>query len=723
MVKVSRDHPRMADGSPDAVAWVDGLCVRDQRLDRQTLLDACAMVAETGANAPRLLAHGIEFAQILTELQMDTESVAVAIVFRGVRERFVSVENIGHKLGESAAKLAADVDRIGTVSLLELSNSPILASEARDQVDNVRKMLVAMIDDVRVAILKLAERIVALRAAKGFDPRRQHRIASEVLQIFAPMANRLGIWRLKWELEDLAFRYTQPEEYRRIAKLLDGRRTERERQIADVVGMMRDALREEHISAEVQGRAKHIFSIWRKMQAKGIDFSEVYDVRAVRVLVDSIRDCYAALGVIHTLWHHVPLEFDDYIANPKENGYRSLHTAVIGPDGSTFEVQIKTSEMFREAELGVCAHWVYKDDVSGSKSDHGERYVEKLNWLRQVLEWHEDVGGFVNVGSEIRSNIEEDRIYVFTPGGHVLDLTRGATPVDFAYRVHTAVGHRCRGARVDGELMPLNGELRTGQRVEIITSDDETPKREWLDANLGFVKTARARAKIQGFFKSLSADQNIAAGRAQVTAELDRMGVQPDLEAIARAMGYESDDMLCHAVAIGECQIRDLMAEIEGQEIDEQLSLLDSDRPHGGLIGIGDAVVASALCCRPRERHELVGVPGVDHTLMIHRAACPNAEAAMQTGVRIRRSNPAAKQRFRLAITGHDRAGLVYDVTAIMAESRVSMNSINATTDPGRSSALITISLEAGDLRELTTLMDRINHVQGVIDVRRIVDG
>jgi GTP pyrophosphokinase len=609
------------------------------------------------------------------------------------------------------------------VSLLELSNSPILASEARDQVDNVRKMLVAMIDDVRVAILKLAERIVSLRAAKGFEAGRQHRIASEVLQIFAPMANRLGIWRLKWELEDLAFRYTEPAEYRRIAKLLDGRRAERERQIADVVGMMRSALRDEHIAAEVQGRAKHIFSIWRKMQSKGIEFSEVYDVRAVRVLVDSIRDCYAALGVIHTLWHHVPLEFDDYIANPKENAYRSLHTAVIGPDGSTFEVQIKTREMHREAELGVCAHWVYKGDAQEAKHDHGERYVEKLNWLRQVLEWHEDVGGFVNVGSEIRSNIEEDRIYVFTPGGHVLDLTRGATPVDFAYRVHTAVGHRCRGARVDGELMPLNGELRTGQRVEIITSDDETPRREWLDANLGFVKTARARAKIQGFFKSLNAEQNVGAGRERVMAELDRLGIQPELKEVARGLGFKSLEAMFQAVAIGECQIRDLMAVIEGRGIDEQMSLLESDASHAGLMGIGDAIVASALCCRPRESHDLVGVPGIEGTMMVHRAACPHAEAAGKAGVRLKWALPSARQRFALAIAGHDRAGLVYDVTAVMAESRVSMNAITATTDPQRSSAVITISLEASDLRELTTLMDRINQVQGVVDVRRVADG
>jgi len=558
MVTLTQDGPRLADGRFDAAAWLDRLCSGDAGLDREVLERALGFVRVRAGDDGVLI--GVEFAELMAEVRMDTASVATGLVYRSVRDGRGTAADVEREVDPDVAHLVADVERVGTVSVLELSNPPLLAREARDQVDNVRRMLVAMIDDVRVAIVKLAERIIALRMVKSAPPSRQERIAEEVLVVFAPLANRLGIWQLKWQLEDLAFRYQNPEEYRRIASRLDGKRLEREANVSSVGSMLATALAEEGIVAEIHGRAKHIYSIWRKMRAKNIDFDQVYDVRALRVVVSSIRECYAALGVIHTRWRHIPLEFDDYIANPKENGYRSIHTAVVGPDQRTVEVQIRTREMHRDAELGVCAHWAYKNEL-----DHDDgSYADKLSWLRQVLEWHEEVGGFAAVGREIRSNIEDRRIYVFTPGGHVLDLPDGSTPVDFAFRVHTEVGLRCVGARADGATVALNTPLVTGQRVEIITDPGATPNRDWLNQNLGFAHTARARAKIAAWFRSLDRRQNVEAGLAQLRREFERLAVDVDEDALAKRMGFAEAAALGYAIAIGERQLLDVVGALKG---------------------------------------------------------------------------------------------------------------------------------------------------------------
>jgi GTP pyrophosphokinase len=556
MVKLRHDEPRFVDGRFDADAWVERLHAADRRIDRDLLRRGFDLVERRRGEDDDVLLSGIEFADLMAELRMDSASIVSGLVYRCVRAGHATIADLEQQLDADVAHLVADVERVGTVSLLELTNTPLLSREARDQVDNVRRMLVAMIDDVRVAIIKLAERIIALRTVKSEQPSRQLRVAKEALEVFAPLANRLGIWRLKWELEDLAFRYQNPDEYRRIASRLDGKRIDREEDVTSVGSVLAAALAQEGIEAEVRGRAKHIYSIWRKMDAKHIDFDQVYDIRALRVVVSSIRDCYAALGVIHTRWRHVPREFDDYIANPKDNGYRSIHTAVVGPDQRTVEIQIRTREMHREAELGVCAHWAYKNEAG----KHDAFYAEKLSWLRQVLEWHEEIGGFVSVGRELRSNIEGGRIYVLTPAGHVLDMPEGSTPVDVAYRVHTQIGQRCVGARVDGEEVALNVRLSTGQRVEIITDERAQPSRDWLDQNLGYVRTARALAKIQSWFRSLERAQNVAAGRTMLLEEFDRLAIPVDLPSVAAQVGYADVDALCFAVAVGERQLLDVIA-------------------------------------------------------------------------------------------------------------------------------------------------------------------
>ncbi len=427
---------------------------------------------------------------------------------------------VSQRFGPVVAKLIDGVQRMAAISA-SLSPRKSMVMGTQGQVENLRKMLVAMVDDVRVALIKLAERTCAIRAVKTADDEKRNRVAREVFDIYAPLAHRLGIGHIKWELEDLSFRYLEPDQYKQIAKLLHERRLDRERFISDVMSQLKNELQATGVDADISGRAKHIYSIWRKMQRKGLEFSQIYDVRAVRVLVPEMRDCYTALGIVHTLWRHIPKEFDDYIANPKENGYRSLHTAVIGPEGKVLEVQIRTHAMHEEAELGVCAHWRYKGTDVKSGSNH---YEEKISWLRQVLEWHEELGDIGGLAEQLRVDIEPDRVYIFTPDGHAIDLPKGATPLDFAYRVHTEIGHNCRGAKINGRIVPLNYSLQTGEQVEIITSKHGTPSRDWLNPNLGYVTTSRARAKIVHWFKLQARDQNVAAGKTLLERELNRLG-------------------------------------------------------------------------------------------------------------------------------------------------------------------------------------------------------
>ncbi len=502
MVQVRAHQPVNTDGSINLEAWLDHVQTLVPGLDRQVLLEACEFAREvedravstadnSWADGTSSFQTGLEIAEILADLKLDQESLVAAVIYRGVREGKVKLEDVAQRFGPVVAKLIEGVLRMAAISTsLSPRQSLVLGTQA--QIENLRKMLVAMVDDVRVALIKLAERTCAIRAVKNGDEEKRMRVAREVFDIYAPLAHRLGIGHIKWELEDLSFRYLEPDQYKQIAKLLHERRLDREQYIATVMQQLKDALAATGIKADLSGRAKHIYSIWRKMQRKGLDFSQIYDVRAVRVLVPEMRDCYTALGIVHTLWRHIPKEFDDYIANPKENGYRSLHTAVIGPEGKVLEVQIRTHAMHEEAELGVCAHWRYKGTDVKASSNH---YEEKISWLRQVLEWHEELGDIGGLAEQLRVDIEPDRVYVFTPDGHAIDLPKGSTPLDFAYRVHTEVGHNCRGAKINGRIVPLNYSLQTGEQVEIITGKQSGPSRDWLNQNLGYVTTSRARAR------------------------------------------------------------------------------------------------------------------------------------------------------------------------------------------------------------------------------------
>lgn len=639
VVRLRDTLPRMANGEPDVESWLDA--IRDLPRDaRNNVRGAVASITD-----PTARALGFELTDLLVALKMDAVTVMAGMAFFAVQRGVVKRS----ELDIEAAKLIDAVQRLSATDVLSFANSPLLSSERKSQAGNVRRMLMALIDDPRVAVIKLAERVVALREVKNADGQARDRMAREGLEFFAPLAGRLGIGQLKWAIEDLGFRYLYPNEYAKIAALLVGRREERERHVEAIRQDLEFRLSARGIDAEVHGRAKHIYSIWQKMRRKGIGFGSVHDVQALRVLVDDAEACYEVLGVVHTSWPHIRDEFDDYITNPKENGYRSIHTAVVGPTGRMLEVQIRTREMHEEAELGVCAHWAYKGQE--------EEGATKADWLRRVLDWHDEVNvaGADPTGAANRAGDGADRIFVTTPRGHVLDLRGGATPVDFAFRVHTDIGYRCRGARVDGEPVPLNVALRTGQSVDIVTGEEQSPRREWLNPSLGYVTTARARDKIQAWFRGQVAESNIRAGEALLLDSLGRLGLPDDLAHLATLAGYPSADELCLAVGVGDQLVIDLV-----RLLWTELPASPPDEPDAGTGTFHDFTVDAV-----------------------------------------------------------DRNGLVLDIMSELADLELQVVSVEARAAKLGESASVRLSLLVDDYAALADAVDRIGRVAGVRDVRR----
>ena len=652
--------PVNTDGSVDLDAWVAALCRWRGHLDGARIRKALTRLRE-GFNGS-YLQSGMELAELVASMQMDTTSVLAALFYRPARRGAIYDDQLVAAIGDEAANLFTAVNRMADISLLDLTSSRMLASEATDQTANIRRMLVALIDDVRVAVLKLAERVVALRLAKDSFEERKTRIATEAMTVFVPLADRLGIWRLKWELEDLSLRYLESDAYKRIARQLAGRRAEREAQVQQIVNNLQAMFEERGVQADVQGRAKHIFSIWRKMRTKHIPFDEVYDVLAVRVIVDDDTQCYAALGIIHMRWRHVRLEFDDYVAAPKENGYRSIHTAVIGDAGEIFEVQIRTQEMHDDAELGVCAHWTYK----GGDNEDGF-YAEKVAWLRQVLDWQDALGG--TLADQLTEEIHEERIFVHTPKGHVVDLSAGATPLDFAYRVHTEIGQHCVGARVDGKRVPLNAPLRTGQLVQIHRDTRAQPRRKWLDPELGYVHTARARSKIRTWLRVRERAVNVAEGRRDLDAMVECLGLPPltveEAGAVAAAFDLGDTQALYFALGVAD------------------LEVLDAVRLH--------------LAGRPQGSGQM-------HLL----------------------EDPASGndgERHRLEIQAEDRDGLWRDLTVVLSARGLSILANSGRVDTNTGMALLTLELELQGLYGVARVINLLREVQGVRAVRRIGGG
>ena len=744
MVKVREDHPVKGNGELDIETWLEGISSHAHLSedDISRLNDACRLSREVeglpgdeltgwGADYSTVTA-GLEMAEILAELQLDGDTLVAAVLYRSVRENKLELTRVRKLFGDVSASLIEGVQRMAAISSASNhSGDTVFGQQSIEQAENVRKMLVAMVDDVRVALIKLAERTCAIRAVKKAPVEKRQRVAKEVAEIYAPLAHRLGIGHIKWELEDLSFRYSQPFDYKYIARLLAERRLDRQTYIEHVLDILKQTLARENINAEVTGRVKHIYSIWRKMRRKGISFDEVYDIRALRILVDTERECYSVLGVVHALWRNIPHEFDDYIANPKENGYRSLHTAVKGPDNRILEVQIRTREMHDEAEYGVCAHWRYKhtDQASGVTS-----YEQKIEWLRQVLEWHEEIGG--NPWEDhFPRGIAQDRIYVFTPEGHVVDLPENATPVDFAFRIHSDVGIYCKGAKVNGRIVPLNHPLRTSDQVEILTGKRESPSRDWLNPALGYITTSRARSRLQHWFRQQDRDQNIVDGRALLDNEFRRLAVDDlDYEQLAHTLNLKHLDDLYAAVGTGDLGVDRVINVAQRlfsvqRPVEPIISLVGrASSEQGGadvfIDGVGNLLSHISQCCKPIPGDRIIGYITLGRGVSIHRQDCTNVlQRQADEPERIISvdwgEEPTHQYSVDILIEAFDRHGLLRDITAMLDRERVNVSAMQTLSNKSKNTVDMVLKLEVTDFSELSRVLARLSRLPNVSSVRR----
>lgn len=745
MVKVREDQPTTAEGQIDIDAWLTrlGKQVEISAEAHARLKKACqtanhaeqeAIAAEniwvTGISSFRT---GLEMAEILADLNLDNESLIAAILYRAVREGKLSLDQVAKAFGSTISKLIEGVLRMAAISATQLDESGALGRESEEQAENVRKMLVAMVDDVRVALIKLAERTCAIRALKTSTEERRQRVAREIANVYAPLAHRLGIGHIKWELEDLSFRYLEPDDYMTIARLLDEKRLGRQQYIDNVLEILRGELKSANIEGDITGRAKHIYSIWRKMRRKNIGFSQVYDIRAVRILVPSVRDCYAVLGIVHSLWRNIPNEFDDYIASPKENGYRSLHTAVIGPEQKVLEVQIRTHGMHQDAEFGVCAHWRYKGT---DKEESQNGYDQKIAWLRQVLEWHEELGskGENPLADDLIHGFNQDRIYVFTPEGHVIDLPSNATPLDFAYRIHTDVGHRCCGAKVNGRIVPLNHLLNTSDQVEILTGKRESPSRDWLSPALGYVNTSRARSKIQHWFKQQARDTNLADGRALLDKEFKRLGVlEIDFSELSKRLNCRSLEDLYIAVGasdISVAQVLNVAQRLQDDQTpaDDKIALAKPSSISGQadvyIEGVGNLLTHLAKCCSPVPGDAITGYITLGKGVSIHRQDCSNIlqleNDEPERIIQVSWSGaPHKVYSVEILIEAFDRHGLLRDVTALLDAEKINVIAMQTLSNKNLNTVDMQVTIEVQNFNALSRALTRLNQLPNIASARR----
>jgi GTP pyrophosphokinase len=683
--------------------------------------------------------HALGVALIVAGLKLDADSRLAALLFAVPTLLEHGLALLERDFGAGVAQLVDGISRLNRLRPItrgfvahSVDSSEKNPQEMKAQIEVLRKMLLAMVEDIRVVLLRLASRTQTLRYYAAEPDELRVPVARETLALYSPLANRLGVWELKWELEDLSFRFLHPAIYKEIAQQLDEKRTEREQFIAEAIDRLQAELVTAGVSnAEVYGRPKHIYSIWNKMRKKDVAFSEVYDVRALRVIVNEVKDCYTALGIVHHIWSPIAKEFDDYIAHPKGNDYRSLHTAVHCPDGRSLEVQIRTREMHSHAELGVAAHWRYKE---GSGATPEDRYDEKIAWLRQLLTWRDEVADSSDWVRHYKQAAFDETVYILTPQGRVVDLPRGATPVDFAYRVHTDLGHRCRGAKVDGALVPLNTQLSTGQRVEIVLAKHGGPSRDWLNPSLAYLFTHRSRLKVRQWFASLALEDTLAEGRAVVIRELQRMG-QPsiNLDELAARLGFTRSEDLFIAVARAKLNLRQLQGAVRGNELpvdDQELAELpvrrqrDSDVAEKGIliVGVDRLLTQLAGCCKPAPPDPIVGFVTRGKGVSVHRADCSNfsnmqtmhPERVIETTWGSRTDGVFAVD---IVIDAYDRQGLLRDVSDILARERINVIAVNTQSRQGN--AHMSFTAEVGSVPQLNRTLALLHEVQGVVSARR----
>ena len=739
---VSIHHPSNALQSAmtsNMSTWLASLSQRFSEADIALIQRACdtaeSLYADnTDLTGVPLLQHAVGAATTLIEMNMDAETIAATMLYAAPEYLNDWQLTLEASFGSHIVGLVEGISRMEQIQALSEIEGLHQADRKHDdhaqQVEGLRKMLLAMVQDIRVVLIKLAERTQTLRQLSGANPALQRQIAQECQGIFAPLANRLGVWQIKWELEDLSLRYLEPQLYKEVAKMLDERRVDREQYIVDVVTQLKNELQQADIEGDVSGRPKHIYSIIKKMKSKHLDFSELYDVRAVRILVDDVKDCYTALGLIHHLWQPIPGEFDDYIARPKSNNYRSLHTAVSGPRGLALEVQIRTFEMHQHSELGVAAHWRYKE---GGKSD--AKFDEKIAWLRQILAWKDEVADNGDLLEQFKSELFQDKVYVLTPQGKVIDLPNGATPIDFAYTLHTDLGHRTRGAKVNGSIVPLNTKLQNGQRIEILTAKIGSPSRDWLNASLGYLQSASARAKVRHWFKYQHFDENVAQGRAKFDKEMHRAGAGTiNHEKIAQKLQFQKLEDFLAAIGRGDISEHQVALAIQDEmapRAEEPVVLPAAKRTTTQksqtkvvLEGIGNLQTNTAKCCKPLPPDAIVGYLTRDHGVTIHRGNCtfiarlPNERRnrllGAQWGV-----DHSVSSSVDIEVEAHDRQGLLRDISDLFAREKI--NATKANTMSRNHQALMQFSIEIANRDQLSRLLGLIQQIPSITAARRRV--
>lgn len=675
------------------------------------------------------IVHPIDSAVTVASLHLDGTAIAAALLHDVIEDCSVSRADLAKRFGEDVAKLVEGVTKLNRLTLAKPEDA---AWDESVQAENLRKMLLAMAEDLRVVIIKLADRLHNMRTLFALSPEKQQRVAQETMDIYAPLARRLGLGQITRELEDLAFRYLEPDVYRSIANLLAASRENRERYISQVEKILRHELQRQGVQADISGRAKHVHSVYQKMQRytdMGKSFNDIYDLMAIRVLVDSPADCYHALGIVHGLWRPLPGLFDDYIANPKGNLYQSLHTTVMGPGARPLEVQIRTHEMHRIAEYGVAAHWRYKE---GNRSDR--YFEERVAWLRQLLEWQRDSGEAEDFVEFVKTDIFRDEVFVFSPKGEVKDLPAGATPIDFAFRIHTDIGYHCVGARVNGRLVPLIYKLQNGDVVEIVTSrTSRGPSRDWLNPNLGYIRTGNARSKIRQWFKRQERTENVLRGREMLERELRRLGLNLSevLDFLLDAFHYEATDDFLAAVGFGGVSIQQITNRVAILlKKDEPPPLLPSAEPAGPLyregirvLGTGDVLTQIARCCNPVPGDAIIGYVTRARGVTVHRQDCYNvvhtSERERLIGVEWGQTGQLFPVSIR--IEAWDRVGLLRDVSTLAAEEKVNMTGVR-TQEHGDRTVTVFATLETSGVDQLTRLLGKFESVRGVTAVSRAID-
>ena len=684
--------------------------------------------ATLGTGEPTF-AHGIGAALILAGMNLDLDSRLGGLLFAAPDHLDNAREKMTERWGGAAAELVDGLYRLKHLRPLTLASAQN-SQGVQAQAEILRKMLLALAADIRVVMMRLASRTQTLRWYTDHDTPGRADMARESLQIYAPLANRLGVWQMKWEIEDLSFRFIEPATYKKIAKQLDEKRLEREAFITNAVARLKDDLAKSGVTkADVYGRPKHIFSIWSKMQQKDLAFSEVYDVRAMRIIVDDVKDCYTALGIVHALWQPIHGEFDDYISHPKGNYYRSLHTAVMAEDGRSLEVQIRTQEMHAHAELGVAAHWRYKE-AGNTPTKADSTYDDKIAWLRQLLSWRDEITDSAVWVEQFKRAALDDTIYVMTPQGRVIDLPLGATPIDFAYRVHTDLGHRCRGAKIDGHLVPLNTPLQSGQRIEISIAKTGGPSRDWLTP--GYLATSRARQKVKAWFAALQEESMLGEGRAFITRELQREGaVQANLEDLSHKLGFKNTDAMYLAAARDEVGPRAIHTALHCEPVvpaDVPEIQTHSTKLDGGnsgqilVVGMDKMLTQLGRCCKPVPPDAIAGFVTRGRGVSVHRVECANfRNMAARNPERVIESTwgskPQSLYSCDLRIEATDRQGLLRDVSDVLSKERVNVTAVNTQSKAGVARMAFTVELNSAT--QMQRILAVLGEISGVMHVQR----